>query len=64
MMRLRKIWAEGSFSVEPEKLVVETVSPQSSADGIVIRMHGVEVEFPSGTDTGMLAAFMKALSHA
>ena len=50
--------------VGPEKLAVETVSPQSSSGGIVIRAHGVEVEFPSGTDTGMLAAFVKALNHA
>ena len=50
--------------VEPEKLAVETVSPQSSSGGIVIRTHGVEAEFPPGTDIGMLAAFVKALSHA
>ena len=51
------------ISVEPEKLAVETVSSQSSSGGIVIRTHGVEAEFPSGTDIGMLAAFVKALSH-
>ena len=50
--------------VEPEKLAVETVSPQSSSGGIVIRAHGVEVEFPSGTDIEMLAAFVKALGYA
>ena len=50
--------------VEPEKLAVETVSPRPSSGGIVIRTHGVEAEFPSGTDIGMLAAFVKALSHA
>ena len=50
--------------IEPEKLAVETVSPQSSSGGIVIRTHGVEAEFPSGTDIGMLAAFVKALTHA
>ena len=49
--------------VEPEKLAVETGSPQSSSGEIVIRTNGVEVEFPSGTDIGMLAAFVKALSH-
>ena len=50
--------------VEPEKLAVETVSPQSSPERIVVRTHGVEAEFPPGTDIGMLAAFVKALSHA
>ena len=50
--------------VEPEKLAVETVSPQFSSEGIVIRAHGVEAEFPSDTDIGMLAAFVKALGHA
>ena len=50
--------------VEPEKLAVQTVSPQSSSGGIVIRAHGVEVEFPSGTDIEMLAAFVKALGYA
>ena len=50
--------------VEPEKLAVETVSPQSSSERIVVRTHGVEAEFPPGTDIGMLAAFVKALSHA
>ena len=50
--------------IEPEKLAVETVSPQSSAGGIVIRANGVEAEFPSDTDIGMLAVFVKALSHA
>lgn len=50
--------------VEPEKLGVETVSPQPSCRSIVIRAHGVEAEFPSGTDIGILAAFAKALSHA
>ena len=50
--------------VEPEKLVVEAVSPQRSSGGIVIRTNGVEAEFPSGTDIGMLAAFVKAISHA
>ena len=35
-----------------------------SSGGIVIRTHGVEAEFPSGTDIGMLAVFVKALSHA
>lgn len=49
--------------VEPDKLAVETGSPQTSSGGIVIRTNGVEVEFPSGTDIGMLAAFVKALSH-
>ena len=47
--------------VEPE---VETVSPQPSSGGIVIRTHGVEAEFPSGTDIGILAAFVKAISYA
>lgn len=50
--------------VEPEKLAAETVSSRSSSRGIVIRAHGVEAEFPTGTDIGMLAAFVKALSHA
>lgn len=50
--------------VEPEKLAVETVSPQPVSGGIVIRAHGVEAEFPSGTDIGILAAFVKAVSHA
>ena len=50
--------------VEPEKLAVETVSPQPSSGGIVIRTHGVEAELPSGTDMGILAAFVKAISHA
>ena len=50
--------------VEPEKLAVETVSSRSSSGGIVIRAHGVEAEFPTGTDIGILAAFVKALSHA
>ena len=50
--------------VEPEKLAVETVSPQFSSGGIVIRANGVEAEFPSGTDIEMLAAFVKALGHA
>lgn len=50
--------------VEPEKLAVEAVSPQLSSGGIVIRAHGVEAEFPSGTDIGILAAFVKAISHA
>lgn len=50
--------------VEPEKLAVETVSPQPSSGGIVIRTHGVEAEFPSGTDIGILATFVKAISHA
>ena len=50
--------------VEPEKLAVETVSPRPSSSGIVIRTHGVEAEFPSGTDIGRLAVFVKALSHA
>ena len=50
--------------VEPEKLAVETVSPRSTPRGIVIRAHGVEAKFPSGTDIGMLAAFVKAVSHA
>ena len=50
--------------VEPEELAVEIVSPQPSAGGIVIRAHGVEAEFPSGTDIGILAAFVKALGHA
>ena len=50
--------------VEPEKLAVETVSPQPASGGIVIRAHGVEVEFPSGTDIEMLAAFVKALGYA
>ena len=50
--------------VEPEKLAVETVSPQFSSEGIVIRAHGVEAEFPPSTDIRTLAAFVKALSHA
>ena len=50
--------------VEPEKLAVETVSPQSSSGGIVIRVNGVEAEFPSDTDIEMLATFVKALNHA
>ena len=50
--------------VEPEKLAVETVSLQSSSGGIVIRANGVEAEFPSGTNIGILAAFVKALGHA
>ena len=36
--------------VEPEKLTVETVSPQSSSGGIVIQANVVEAEFPSGAD--------------
>ena len=50
--------------VEPEKLAVETISPQPASGGIVIRAHGVEAEFLSGTDIGLLAAFVKAVSHA
>ncbi len=50
--------------VEPEKLAVETVSPQFSSEGIVIRAHGVEAEFPPSTDIRTLAAFVKALGHA
>ena len=50
--------------VEPEKLAVETVSSQTASGGILIRTHGVEAEFPSGTDIGILAAFVKAVSHA
>ena len=50
--------------VEPEKLAVETASPQPVSGGIVIRAHGVEAEFPSGTDIGILAAFVKSVSHA
>ena len=71
---LRIIWEEALCEaqnrsgalvrVEPEKLAVETVSPRPSSGGIVIRTHGVEAEFPSGTDIGILAAFVKALSHA
>lgn len=49
--------------VELEKLAVETVSPQPASGGIVIRAHGVEAEFPSGTDIGFLAAFVKAVGH-
>ena len=49
--------------VEPEKIAVETVSPQSFSERIVIRAHGVEAEFPKGTDIGILAGFVKALSH-
>ena len=44
--------------LEPEKLAVETVSPQSSSRGIVIRAHGVETEFPSDTDTYILQRMM------
>ena len=50
--------------VEPEKLAVETVSSQTASGGILIRTHGVEAEFPSGTDIGILAAFVKAVGHA
>ena len=50
--------------LEPEKLAVETASSKPSSGGIVIRTHGVEAEFPSDTDIGTLAAFVKALSHA
>ena len=50
--------------VEPEKLAVETVSPQPSSERIVVWTHGVEAEFPSDTDIGILAAFVKALGHA
>ena len=50
--------------VEPEKLAMGAVSPQPVSGGIVIRAHGVEAEFPSGTDTGILAAFVKAVDHA
>ena len=50
--------------VEPEKLAVETISPQPASGGIVIRTHGVEAEFPSGMDIGILAAFVKAVGHA
>ena len=50
--------------VEPEKLAMGAVSPQPVSGGIVIRAHGVEAEFPSGTDIGLLAAFVKAVSHA
>ena len=49
--------------VEPEKLTVETASSQPSSGGIVVRTHGVEAEFLSGMDIGILAAFVKALSH-
>lgn len=50
--------------VEPEKLTVETASSQPTSGGIVIRAHGVEAEFPKGTDIGILAGVVKALSHA
>ena len=50
--------------VEPEKLAIGAVSPQPVSGGIVIRAHGVEAEFPSGTDIGVLAEFVKAVSHA
>lgn len=50
--------------VEPEKLAVETVSPQFSSGGIVIHAHGVEAEFPPSTDIRTLAAFVKALGYA
>ena len=50
--------------VEPEKLAAETVSPHSSSGGIMIRARGVEAEFRSSMDIGMLAAFVKALGHA
>ena len=50
--------------VEPEKLAAETVSSQPSSGRIVIRTHGVETEFPSGADIGILAAFVTAISHA
>lgn len=50
--------------VEPENLAVETVSTRPSTGSIVIRSQGVEAEFPTGTDIGILAAFVKALSHA
>ena len=50
--------------VEPEKLTVETASSQPTSGRIVIRTHGVEAEFPKGTDIGILAGFVKALSHA
>ena len=50
--------------VEPEKLAVETVSPPPASGEIVIRAYGVEAEFPSSTDTGILAAFVKAVGHA
>ena len=50
--------------VEPEKLAIETASSQPSSRSIVIRAHGVEAEFPKGTDIGILAGFVKALSHA
>ena len=50
--------------IEPEKLAVETISSRPASGGIVIRAHGVEAEFPSGTDIGILAAFVKAVSHA
>ena len=50
--------------VEPEEMVVGAVSPQPSSGGIVIRANGVEAEFPSDTDIGILAAFVKALGHA
>ena len=51
-------------NVQPGKLAIETVSPQFSSGGIVIRANGVEAEFPSDTDIGILAAFVKALGHA
>ena len=50
--------------VEPEKLAVETVSPQSSSGGIVIRVHGVEAEFPLGTGIGLLVAFVRLVIHS
>ena len=50
--------------VEPEKLAGESVSSSASSGGIVIRTQGVETEFPSNTDIGILAAFVKAISHA
>ena len=50
-------------TVEPGQLAAETVSPQPSSGGIVIRAHGVDAEFPSGTNIAILAAFVKALSH-
>ena len=54
----------GAFiRVEPEKMAFETVSSQSSSNVIVVRTKGMEADFPSVTDIGILVAIVKTLNH-
>ena len=59
----------GSIAIQAQDMTnklssgVDVASAQPASGGIVIRAHGVETEFPLGTDIGFLAAFVKAISH-